>query len=164
MKILIAPKSLLGAGLLILVLAGCSKAVESTSPTIEKPAFGANLPVNDPTSEPAVTQEVETEQVANSTETAPKDPPTLQITDLPSEWQFLAKVFTKYVNVFGVHIFATENTLNAKVLHAAHVLAQYLDNNADGAPDNLAVVSTMATATASVIMAPSSDDMEDAFE
>ena len=48
--------------------------------------------------------------------------------------------FEKYVEVFGIPIYATANTPDDKVLHAANVLAQYLDNDVDGTPDNPLVV------------------------
>ena len=52
----------------------------------------------------------------------------------------LEKYFAKYVDVFGVPIYATSDVPDDKVLHAANVLAQYLDNDADGIPDNPLVV------------------------
>jgi len=52
----------------------------------------------------------------------------------------LEKYFAKYVEVFGVPIYATSGVSDDKVLHAANVLAQYLDNDADGTPDNPLVV------------------------
>ena len=55
----------------------------------------------------------------------------------------LKKFFSKYISVFGVHIVATAKVPDKKVLHAAHVLAQYLDNNEDGVVDNPLVVKTM---------------------
>ena len=39
------------------------------------------------------------------------------------------KSFAKYVNVFGVHVFATARTPDSKVLHAGTILAEYLDND-----------------------------------
>ena len=45
-------------------------------------------------------------------------------------------VFKIQVSVFGIRVYATAETPNEKVLHAAHVLAQYLDNDEDGVPDN----------------------------
>ena len=48
----------------------------------------------------------------------------------------LRKSSRKYVNVFGAHVFATEKTPDSKVLHAATILAEYLDNDEHGKPDN----------------------------
>ena len=42
--------------------------------------------------------------------------------------------FHKHVEVFGVLVVATAKTADAKILHAGKVLAQYLDNDADGKP------------------------------
>ena len=39
--------------------------------------------------------------------------------------------FAKQVEVFGVHVYATFSTPDKKVLYAANVLAQYLDNDED---------------------------------
>ncbi len=72
--------------------------------------------------------------------------------DLPAHWQFLSGVFPKYANVFGVNIFATVRTPDAKVIHASNVMAQYLDNNGDGEPDNPDVVRAMSRANASLLM------------
>ena len=38
-------------------------------------------------------------------------------------------MFTKSVEVFGIKILATKNTGDAKIIHAAKILAQYLDND-----------------------------------
>ena len=64
----------------------------------------------------------------------------------------LENYFTKYVGVFGVHVFATASTAEAKVLHAANVLAQYLDNDEDGQADDPNIVAAMVAAKASVVM------------
>ena len=62
------------------------------------------------------------------------------------------KYFTKYVDVFGVLIYATATTPDEKVLHAANVLAQYLDNDADGIPDNPLVVEKLKITNSAVPM------------
>jgi len=48
--------------------------------------------------------------------------------------------FTKQVEVFGIYIYATDMVADDKMLHTADVLAQYLDNDEDGTPDNQKVV------------------------
>ena len=52
----------------------------------------------------------------------------------------VANIFTKQVEVFGIHIYATDFVSEKKILHTADVLAQYLDNDEDGTPDNQKVV------------------------
>ena len=47
--------------------------------------------------------------------------------------------FTKKVMVLGVPVYATNTTADEKLLHAAGVLAQFLDNDEDGEPDNPAI-------------------------
>ena len=68
--------------------------------------------------------------------------------------------FDKYVNVFGVNIFATAAMPDDKVLHAAHVLAQYLDNDEDGSPDSAEVIDAMTSEDASMVMFASDADLE----
>ncbi len=53
------------------------------------------------------------------------------------------KHFTKYVNVFGISVYASPNTSDSKVLHAANVMAQYLDNDENGTADNANVVNEL---------------------
>jgi len=62
------------------------------------------------------------------------------------------KVFKKYVNVFGVHCFATARTPDAKLRHAAVIMAEYLDNDEDGRPDNPAVVAELVKRNAFLAM------------
>ncbi len=70
--------------------------------------------------------------------------------------------FTKQVEVFGVHIYATEKTGNDKILHAANVLAQYLDNDEDGAPDNPLIVENMVRKGSSITMGYTNEELSDA--
>ena len=60
--------------------------------------------------------------------------------------------FEKHVEVFGVLVVATANTLDAKVLHAGKVLAQYLDNDEDGKPDNPKVAANLRSRGAFLAM------------
>ena len=60
---------------------------------------------------------------------------------------------SKSVRVFGVMVRATAATPDAKILHAARVLAEYLDSNEDGVPDNQAVVHELVARGATLVMA-----------
>lgn len=68
----------------------------------------------------------------------------LSIGAIPSgDYSAFGEYFDKHIGVFGVHIFATNRTPNDKVLHAAQVLAQYLDNDEDGSADNASLIAEM---------------------
>jgi len=60
--------------------------------------------------------------------------------------------FTKKVEVFGVKIFAVPAVADENLLHAANLMAQYLDNDEDGTPDNQAVVDKMVENKAFMVM------------
>jgi len=67
----------------------------------------------------------------------------------------------KSVDVFGVYIKATNCVSDAKVMHAAKVLAEYLDNNNNGVIDNSAVVEKIkAKSSAFVGMTCESEGVE----
>ena len=62
------------------------------------------------------------------------------------------EVFPKHIDVFGVSVRGTAGTPDDKMLHAANVLAEYLDNDADGIPDDSLVVQTLQANNATLIM------------
>ncbi len=116
--------------------------------------------------EPSVTPQ-STAPIGNTTATASSGTSSRANTDLqelPAHWQFLSGVFPKYANVFGVNIFATAGTPDAKVVHASNVMAQYLDNNGDGEPDNPDVVKAMTRANASLLMTETEAEVESLLE
>ncbi len=51
--------------------------------------------------------------------------------------------FNRKVVVFGIDIYAASGVEDAKLLHAANVMAQYLDNDEDGKIDNQLVLDKM---------------------
>ena len=51
--------------------------------------------------------------------------------------------FNKKVIVFGIDLYAVREVEDAKLLHAANVMAQYLDNDEDGLIDNQMVLNKM---------------------
>jgi hypothetical protein len=53
------------------------------------------------------------------------------------------RVFTKQVEVLGIHVLATADSSDEIVLHVANILAEYLDNDEDGVPDNQKVMDAL---------------------
>ena len=69
-------------------------------------------------------------------------------------------MFTKSVEVFGIKILATKNTGDAKIIHAAKILAQYLDNDENGEVDNKLVVDKMTSVGATLVMFKDEEESE----
>ena len=71
----------------------------------------------------------------------------------------------KRANVFGVGICLTENAWEGdqgvKANHIANVLAQYLDNDADGEVDDQQVVDRMILNHATLLVGQNEDDLAD---
>lgn len=67
--------------------------------------------------------------------------------------------FTRKVEVFGIKIFAVPSVEDANLLHAANLMAQYLDNDEDGIPDNKAVVDKMIEQNAFIVMWKKESDL-----
>ena len=67
--------------------------------------------------------------------------PDFKITTVPGgKHKPFQKQFTQHINVFGVRVFGTAKTPPKKLRHIAVVLAEYLDNDENGKPDNPAVL------------------------
>ena len=60
--------------------------------------------------------------------------------------------FTKYVEVFGLGVYAESGLSDEQVLHAADVLAELLDNDEDGVADDQALLSRLQDMNALVPM------------
>lgn len=91
--------------------------------------------------------------VPNPPTTAPKPPST------ETELEIAFPLHTK---VFNIPIRGVSGTSKVAMLHAANVMAQYLDNNEDGVPDNQAIVDRMVAQEATLLMAKNSTDFESA--
>ncbi len=68
--------------------------------------------------------------------------------------------FDRNVVVFGTAIYAVPGVDDAKLLHAANLMAQYLDNDEDGAVDNEAVTHAMRDANAFMVMWAHESDLD----
>ena len=51
--------------------------------------------------------------------------------------------YSKGLTVFGINILATSEVPDSKLLHAANILAELIDNNEDGKPDNTCVTGVL---------------------
>ncbi len=81
----------------------------------------------------------------------------LSIESIPEYADPAFEVFSQYVDVFGVGIYASSEIPENKVLHAAGVMAQYLDNDEDGLPDDPNVIRALQAKQASIYIFPTAD-------
>ena len=90
----------------------------------------------------------------------------LSIESIPEYADPAFEVFSQYIDVFGVGIYATSDISEDKVFHAAAVMAQYLDNDQDGTPDDLEVIRALQAKQAAIFIFPRPDSRaeEDFFE
>ncbi len=104
-----------------------------------------------------VSSQIVSDNTMESMEVTPK----IEIAEIPSSFSIFKQVgCDKYVNVFGVNIFATQNTPEDKLSHATSILAQYLDNDEDGIPDNIKVLSHLVSRRVFIIMPGTEAEME----
>jgi len=61
-------------------------------------------------------------------------------------------MFDRKINVFGIPIYAVKEVDEQKLVHAANIMAQYLDNNEDGTVDDAKVLSNMLAVKAFLFM------------
>lgn len=67
--------------------------------------------------------------------------------------------FNRKVTVFDISIYAVSAVEDEKLLHAANVMAQYLDNDEDGVIDNQKVVDAMLNVKAFMVMWKTESDL-----
>ncbi|WP_430815625.1 hypothetical protein [Carboxylicivirga sp. RSCT41] len=75
----------------------------------------------------------------------------------------ILKGFNRKVQVFGIDIYAVAGVSDANLLHAANVMAQYLDNDEDGVVDNQLVLDKMQENKAFVVMWGKESDLNASF-
>ncbi len=87
--------------------------------------------------------------------------PGFEITTVPEgKYKPFQKQFTQHINVFGVRVFGTAKTPPAKLRHIAVVLAEYLDNDEDGRPDNPVVLAELVKRNAFMAVAENERALE----
>lgn len=68
--------------------------------------------------------------------------------------------YNRKVVVFGIDIYAVAAVDNEKLLHAANIMAQYLDNDEDGTIDNQLVLDNMLQNKAFLVMWKTENDLD----
>ena len=84
----------------------------------------------------------------------PPAPAEFVLTDIPSSGPLssFAPKFTRYIQVFGVTIVATADVPETKALHAARILAEWMDNDEDGEVDDRQVAAELLRGGAFLVM------------
>ena len=67
--------------------------------------------------------------------------------------------FAKQVKVFDLLVVATNTVADEKLLHAANMMAEYLDNDEDGVPDNPKVLEALISKNTILVMAKDEDEL-----
>lgn len=62
---------------------------------------------------------------------------------LPDDLNKATNIFSKSIEVFGLRVLSTNTVSDAKVLHTANVLAEYLDNDENGTVDQPSVLTKL---------------------
>ena len=86
----------------------------------------------------------------------------IQITGVSESDKNYFKYFCKTTKVFGIKIYATNKVDNEKMLHAASILAEYLDNDEDGQVDNQKVVDKLIEKNVWLLLVKNESDQNDA--
>ena len=73
------------------------------------------------------------------------------------------KLLPKNIKVFDLNIFASETTSDLKIIHAAKIMAQYLDNDEDGIVDNKLVHEMLISRNATLLMFNNESEAEAAW-
>jgi hypothetical protein len=71
--------------------------------------------------------------------------------------------FNRKVVVFGIDIYAVPGYTDVNLLYTANILAQYLDNDEDGSPDNQEVMNAMVANKAYMVLWKNESDLDNAF-
>lgn len=70
------------------------------------------------------------------------------------------RVFDRQGQVWGLHLYATEGVSDANLLHATHVLGQYIDNDENCEADDAAVLASLQENKASMVLFATDAELE----
>jgi len=147
-------------GALIATMCGVALVACGGSPDIQIVSSGV-APNDSPASDQSEPAETSVTTSSPSPETKPVGTAlTIALTPLPDRLADLDVAFDQHVDVGGISIVATTSTPESAVLHAANVMAQYLDNDADGAVDDQRVLDALVANEATLVMANDPDELE----
>ncbi len=79
---------------------------------------------------------------------------------LPTDLNELSNTFSKYLSIFGIHIIATTQVEDKKLLHAASVLAEYLDDDHDGTVNDSVMVNHLVSNKAALVITYDENELE----
>ena len=96
----------------------------------------------------------------SKTEVSPGNDPNFSI--VPNKDGILPK-YNRKVVVFGIDIYAVAAVEDTKLLHAANVMAQYLDNDEDGTVDDQLLLDKMLENKAFLVMWKNESDLTNTF-
>ena len=140
------------AFVIIMVSIGCGVSSQiNENQTVESDTSQASPEVTSPSSS-------EAERSRNSLTLS------FEITSPPKKLSNLSEVFPKFVSVWGISIIATESTPDEKILHAANVMAQYLDNDENGIPDDSRVIEALVKNKSILAMARTEYEFEEVVD
>jgi len=126
--------------ILIVLFSGCIQ-----TETIEEPVEITEPEITEPIQDNIVTKNYELDLTVKST---------------PIKYSEMSEYLPKYGEVFGIPFFASKRVSDSKLSHAMNIMAQYLDNDEDGTPDNPEVVDELVNRGAGMIMFADDNEAE----
>ena len=126
--------------ILIVLFSGCIQ-----TETIEEPVEITESEITESVQENIVTKNYKLDLTVKST---------------PSKYSEMSKYLPKYGEVFEIPFFASKRVSDSKLSHAMNIMAQYLDNDEDGTPDNPEVVDELVNRGAGMIMFADENEAE----
>jgi len=68
---------------------------------------------------------------------------TFEILDKHPDFECLSIELNRFINVYGVYVISHDSIPEKFMLHTANILAEYIDNDLDGIPDDMNVINSL---------------------